>query len=201
MTLLGLDFDNTIVKYDKLFHRLALEKGLIDTCIPKQKTAVREHLIKRGQENMFTFLQGEVYGNRISEAEPAIGMLEALRQAKENGAELLLISHKTKYPFKGPKYDLHKAAMEWLEMHGFFNTQKGLCLKKENIYFEESRRKKIRRIVTTGCSIYVDDLPEILKMIPDKVKRILYDPEEYHKTTNINIDKMDDWNKLTKIIR
>ena len=33
MTLLGLDFDNTLVCYDKLFHKLALEKGLIDKSI------------------------------------------------------------------------------------------------------------------------------------------------------------------------
>ena len=30
MTLLGLDFDNTLVRYDKLFHQLAVEKGLIE---------------------------------------------------------------------------------------------------------------------------------------------------------------------------
>ena len=30
MTLLGLDFDNTLVRYDNLFHKLALEKGLIN---------------------------------------------------------------------------------------------------------------------------------------------------------------------------
>ena len=29
MTLLGLDFDNTLVRYDKLFHQLAVEKGLL----------------------------------------------------------------------------------------------------------------------------------------------------------------------------
>ena len=30
MTLLGLDFDNTLVRYDKLFYKVALEKGLIE---------------------------------------------------------------------------------------------------------------------------------------------------------------------------
>ena len=29
MTLLGLDFDNTLVHYDELFHQLAVERKLI----------------------------------------------------------------------------------------------------------------------------------------------------------------------------
>ena len=37
MTLLGLDFDNTLVRYDKLFHKLALEKNLIEQEIPANK--------------------------------------------------------------------------------------------------------------------------------------------------------------------
>ena len=65
MTLLGLDFDNTLVRYDKLFHRLALEKGLIEHTIKKDKKAIRDYLREKGQDNEFTLLQGEVYGGRI----------------------------------------------------------------------------------------------------------------------------------------
>ena len=34
MTLLGLDFDNTLVEYDEAFHQLALEKKLITNLVP-----------------------------------------------------------------------------------------------------------------------------------------------------------------------
>ena len=37
MKVLGIDFDNTIIKYDELFHRIAYEKGLIPQDIPIQK--------------------------------------------------------------------------------------------------------------------------------------------------------------------
>ena len=37
MTLLGLDFDNTLVRYDKLFHKLAKEKGLIEHHVPEKR--------------------------------------------------------------------------------------------------------------------------------------------------------------------
>ena len=41
MKALGIDFDNTIVKYDNLFYRVALEKGLIDTSIGRSKKEIR----------------------------------------------------------------------------------------------------------------------------------------------------------------
>ena len=44
MTLLGLDFDNTLVLYDNLFHQIALEKGLIDHSVAANKIAIRDYL-------------------------------------------------------------------------------------------------------------------------------------------------------------
>ncbi len=38
--LVGLDFDNTIVCYDRLFHRLASERGFITEAVPATKGAV-----------------------------------------------------------------------------------------------------------------------------------------------------------------
>ena len=46
MTLLGLDFDNTIVRYDNLFHKLAIEKGLIEQSVPRDKKAIRDYIMK-----------------------------------------------------------------------------------------------------------------------------------------------------------
>jgi len=41
---IGIDFDNTIVSYDTLFHRVALERGLIPISVPANKISVREYL-------------------------------------------------------------------------------------------------------------------------------------------------------------
>ena len=120
MTLLGLDFDNTLVRYDKLFHQLALEKNLIEQIVPANKTAIRDYLREQGKEEQFTLLQGEVYGPRILEAEPAEGMLEALNKLNKNGVQMVLVSHKTRTPYMGPAYDLHQAAWNWLEKYEFF---------------------------------------------------------------------------------
>src|SRR4029079_9696971 len=60
--LIGLDFDNTIVRYDRLFHRLARKRGLIPDGIPVSKQAVRDHLRANGREADWTELQGMAYG-------------------------------------------------------------------------------------------------------------------------------------------
>ena len=41
---IGVDFDNTIVCYDTLFHRLAVEEGLIPPDIPPRKEIGRAHV-------------------------------------------------------------------------------------------------------------------------------------------------------------
>jgi len=175
MTLVGLDFDNTLVSYDLLFKKLALEKNLIDESVAAEKKAIRDHLHSKGQDEQFTLLQGEVYGKRIEDAEPADGMLETLRTVQSIGIDLVLISHKTKVPYVGPSYDLHNAAKCWLTKHGFF-SKAGLAWKEDQVFFEGSANDKISRIMEIGCNYFIDDLPEILISLPNSIKGILYDP-------------------------
>ena len=112
MTLLGLDFDNTLVRYDNLFHSLAVEKSLIDKSMAADKIRIRNYLREQGRDDDFTLLQGEVYGLRILDANPAEGMLNTLVNLKSMGIPMVLVSHKTRFPYKGPQYNLHQAAMD-----------------------------------------------------------------------------------------
>lgn len=196
MTLLGLDFDNTLVCYDKLFHQLALEKSLIKESLPSNKMAVRDYLRSQGKDEEFTLLQGEVYGLRILEAEPAAGMLKTLSELHQRGIPMVLVSHKTRTPYKGPAYDLHQAALSWLEKHGFFAPD-SLGWSRDQVFFEESKQAKVRRIETQGCTHYVDDLPEILEMLPSSIQTILYDPNSSH--SNHKSLHLTDWSLLCKI--
>ena len=199
MTLLGLDFDNTLVRYDKLFHQLALEKNLIEESLPTDKTAIRDYLRSQGLEEEFTLLQGEVYGSRILDAEPAEGMLKALDELHQLGISMVLVSHKTQTPYKGPKYDLRQAAWSWLEKYGFFDCN-GLAWNLDQVFFEESKQDKIVRIETQGCSHYVDDLPEILEMLPNTVERYLYDPRCKLKQNLGEIKVLQNWLDIIKSI-
>ena len=109
--ILGIDFDNTIVKYDSLFHKLAVEHSYIDVRTAKKKSAVRDAMNSKGMAKEFTKLQGEVYGKRIVEALKADNMLGSLETLYSKGVKLVIVSHKTKYPIEGPKYDLREAAI------------------------------------------------------------------------------------------
>ena len=122
-----------------------------------------------------------MYGLRILEAEPAEGMLKALGELHQRGIPMVLVSHKTRTPYKGPAYDLHQAAWGWLEQHGFFAPD-GLCWSRNQVFFENSKQAKVARIEANGCSHYVDDLPEILEMIHPDIQTILYDPATQHKS-------------------
>ena len=194
MTLLGLDFDNTLVRYDKLFHQLALEKSLIEESLPADKTAIRNYLRSQGQDEQFTLLQGEVYGLRILDAEPAEGMLNALGELHQRGIPMVLVSHKTQTPYKGPSYDLHQAAWSWLEKQGFFAPD-GLGWSRDQVFFEESKQAKVARIEALCCTHYVDDLPEILEMIPNNIQAILYDPKQTH--TNYDGHRHIQWETIS----
>ena len=170
---LGLDFDNTLIRYDELFHKVAREQGLISNSVLPQKNKIRDHLREKGIEEEWTKLQGEVYGNRILEAVAWEGMLETLSALQKRGVELYIVSHKTKVPYSGPAYDLHAAAQSWLEKQGFF-SRNGLNWQPEQVFFEQTKEAKVQRIQQLSCTHYVDDLPEILEMLPPSVKGIFF---------------------------
>jgi len=186
---LGLDFDNTLISYDQLFYRVALDKGLIPAEIPKQKNAVRDSMRERGIEEEWTRLQGEVYGSRILEAEPYPGMLATLKQLASKHIPMCIVSHKTRTPYLGEPWDLHAAARGWLQQQGFL-AAKGLAWSESQIFFELTKEEKVARILALGCTHYVDDLPEILAMLPARVERILFAPSQ-------DIQGQPDWKRMS----
>lgn len=158
---LGFDFDNTIVSYDRLFHKVALEKAYIPASTPVNKNAVRDTMRSQNQEPLWTELQGYVYGERMQEAEVFPDVLEVLGALHKVGHELYIISHKTKKPYIGPPYDLHASARTWISTH-LIDGQNQLLIPMHHVFFHERKEEKIARIRETRCDIFLDDLPEIL---------------------------------------
>tara|TARA_Y100000294_G_scaffold125312_1_gene116697 strand:+ start:2251 stop:2859 length:609 start_codon:yes stop_codon:yes gene_type:complete len=173
--LIGLDFDNTLISYDQLFFTCALEDGLIPASLSADKMAVRDHLRESGREDVWTRLQGEVYGVRIMEAPVFAGAFEALAALQRDGFSTCLVSHKTRVPYLGEGHDLRLAASNWLEGHGFFDEQ-GLGWTPDQVFFESTKAEKVARIVSLGCTHFVDDLSEVLEMLPDTITRVLFSP-------------------------
>ena len=177
---IGLDFDNTIVSYDALFYEVALEQDLVPLDTPANKVAVRDYLRRVGKEEFWTEMQGYVYGARMEEALAYPGAIEFMRWARLAGHDLAIVSHKTKHPFLGPKYDLHAAARSWIDK--YLGENASALITADQVFFELTKEEKLVRIGSFGCEIFLDDLPEILqaKAFPADTRRVLFDPEGHH---------------------
>ena len=194
---IGIDFDNTIVSYDTLFHKVAVEQGAVPALTPPTKLAVRDHLRAIGKEDVWTEMQGYVYGARMDEAEAYPGVLDFLRWARNNAIAVNIISHKTRHPFIGQKYDLHEAARSWIKTHLVEDAQ--LLVSPGNVFFELTKEDKLRRIAAAGCDWFIDDLPEILQAetFPLTAKRILFDPEAHHASEAV-LARMSGWGEIRR---
>jgi len=194
---IGVDFENTIVCYDGAFHAAALEEGLIPPSVALNKNAVRDHLRRNGQEEEWIHLQGLVYGKRMELASPFGGAFDVLRTLVAKGFEVAIISHKTLHPYRGPAYDLHLAAREWLDQKGFF-SQVGLA--REAVFFELTKAEKITRIATQRCTHFIDDLPEILadQQFPATTKPLLFDPAGSFPDAGFPVIR--DWAQLDSVL-
>ena len=181
--VIGIDFDNTIVCYDDVFRRAALELKLIPDSFSGGKRQIRDHLRGGDREPEWTRLQGHVYGVSIADAQPFPGILEALRTLRQRRIGVYIVSHRTRRPLLGDAHDLHLAADAWLETHGFYEAPL-TGLSRERVFFEPTVRSKLRRIHSTACTHFVDDLPEFLldPEFPAGVDRILFDPAGTERT-------------------
>lgn len=189
---IGIDFDNTIVSYDALFYKVALEQGVIPPTLAVSKLAVRNHLRAIDQEEIWTEMQGYVYGARMDEASMYPGVLEFFRWAQVQKIDLSIVSHKTRHPFIGPQYDLHNAARQWVEHHLIEDGMR--LIDPARVNFELTKDEKIKRIGAIGCDCFIDDLPEIFiaETFPAPVRRVLFDPEANHPAVP-GIDVVNSW--------
>jgi hypothetical protein len=72
-------------------------------------------------------------------------------------------------------------------------------LRKDQVFFELTKQEKISRIVALGCTHYVDDLPEILDMLPDGMQKILFS-QDANPPKDPDWELMTTWQNLPKIL-
>ena len=136
--IVGIDFDNTIVCYDGLFHEAAVAREMIPAETLPAKKAVRDFLRAAGRENDWTELQGLVYGHEIRSAKPFDGAAAFLARCRDERVTVNVISHRTKQPFVGTAIDMHQAARDWLDAQQWF-TDTAHGLDQERVFFEETK--------------------------------------------------------------
>ena len=197
-----MDLDNTIICYDQLFVSVAIEKGLISQTDVSVwgKLEVKSAIQRLHGNDVWTALQGEIYGSRLLEANPFSGVADFFLQCRLHGIPTCIISHKTKYPTLGPRYNLHKAAFAWLEKHGWFETD-GIGICRSDVEFHETLSKKLDAIGRRRCRVFIDDLPEVFAAtnFPAHTSRILFDPGFCH-TLAPGIERATTWKQMTDVV-
>jgi len=173
----GIDFDNTIVRYDRVFTEAARVRGWVANDFFGSKKQLRDavRLLPDG-EIKWQILQGEVYGDRMVEAEPFPGVVDFIDAVRRRGVEMFIVSHKTRYSSYDPhKIDLREAALEWMEKNGFFDPGR-LAFSRQQIFFADTRAEKIALISALGCGLFIDDLEEVFgdPAFPANVTRVLF---------------------------
>jgi hypothetical protein len=198
--IIGVDFDNTIVCYDELFVKVARERFELPTFACENKNAVRDYLRAQGREDEWTELQGCVYGLRISEAEPYPDAIECLRHWVHQGIDVYIVSHRSKWPYRGPQYDLHESARRWLADRLFLDAD-GVGLRPDAAFFELTKHEKVARVRSLGCTHFIDDLPEVLSLLGDsaRTQRFLFDPHRQHSEVP-QVRRVAAWKELNAAI-
>jgi hypothetical protein len=195
---IGLDFDNTIIRYDDVFVAAAKERGLIPDGFEGSKQQVRDaiRLIEDG-ETSWQKLQGYVYGEGIGGASLFDGLGAFLRRAHANGDTVSIVSHKTEYGHYDPlRVNLRDAALGWMEAQGFFDPE-GFGLSNENVHFGATREEKLAGIRASGVEVFIDDLEEVLDEpdFPAGVRKILF---SQHPVSGKSYPVYATWSEITE---
>jgi hypothetical protein len=171
-----VDFDNTLVTYDKLLAAIARERGLIDSAGPETKRALRDRIrLLPDGENEWQRCQAALYGRRISEARLIDGVPRFFQLCRENSIPTYIVSHKTEFSAFDPGVNLRSAALEWMAANGFFDT---LGLSSSDVFFAGTRAEKIERVRELHCTHFIDDLEETFlePAFPSQIEKLLYEP-------------------------
>lgn len=196
---IGIDFDNTIVTYDKVFHRHAVRLGHISADVGMSKREIRDaiRLLPDG-ESKWIRLQGLVYGHCIDEAEFSPGVERFLNICRDNSIRTYIISHKTRYPALGPQYDLRDAARKWIGQRELVSA---FGLSMDDCYFVDTLADKLLKIAECRCDYFIDDLVEVFenKDFPTGVRKIYYSPLS-DPDYPVNISGFNSWDSIHEFV-
>ena len=175
--IVGLDFDNTIINYNESIYWYAVNHGFCDVSVSRDKKTIRDRIRQLEDGEMkWRKLQAYVYGPGIMDGVLNRGVLEFVRACGEHKVKVYIISHKTKFAASDETGTrLRESALSWIRDTGFFD-QTGLC--RKDVFFEDTREDKINRLITLGCTHFIDDLEETFRepSFPQNVVKILYAP-------------------------
>ena len=174
--LIGLDFDNTLARYDSVFSVEAKKQGLVSNEWQGAKRDLKNklHSTQNGGK-LWQKIQGQVYGPSMHKADLFPGVARFLLRCKLQGHTVFIVSHKTKYGHFDPtKTLLRQAALDWMQSKGFFDENE-FAIHRENVFFATTRREKVEKIKSLNLDVFIDDLEEVFSEddFPD-IRKILF---------------------------
>lgn len=199
--IFGVDFDNTIVSYDHLFHKSAQEIGVE---VPRKifsKKALRDYVrsLKDG-ELIWQKIQADVYGRRMFEAKLIDGFDAFVETCRSHSIPVFIVSHKTELAAQDPELNLRSAAVDWMTGKGFFDGSR-FGFSHSDIFFEDTRQNKIRRIHKLGCTHFVDDMEEVLldDEFPRDTVKMLFSGKVFREKDN-GLRRFSSWHEIFAFI-
>lgn len=190
----GFDLDNTLIDYSGAVE----EYCRLKTLIPCTNIGMlREQLGKDSSSDYeWQLAQGWLYTEGLQFAQLGLGSIDLCNYLTQQGFQLYIVSHKTSHtPDFCGSIPLHDLATKWIKKSAIKNYFK----ETERIYFEPTRRAKVKRIRELAVSYFVDDLEEVFKEseFPISTKSFLI-----YKTSsqNPNLKCVRDFNEIEEIL-
>jgi hypothetical protein len=149
--MIAIDLDNTIIRYDRAFEAAAARLQCLPSGTQINKATVKTAALASGGNDLWTRLQGLAYGEEIAKAEIFPGCVEFIAAARE---ELVIVSHKTRFPALGEPSDLRGAARAFLALTPFAGIP---------LHFLDTREAKVAKIAELRPRALIDDLPRSFK--------------------------------------
>jgi hypothetical protein len=197
-TIIGVDFDNTIVSYDEVIYEVAVEQGLVPPDVNRSKKGVRDQIRQLPDGDIeWQKVQAIVYGPKMGRARLIAGVSQFFKQCRQHRIEVYIVSHKTEYAhYDKTRTNLRQAALGWMAQYNFFEAA-GLGLSRQQVYFGSTRREKIEHIQQLGCTHFIDDLEELFleETFPTQIDKILYTPHDFPSAL-VGVRVMSSWKKI-----
>ena len=192
MRFIAFDLDNTILDYGTSLHQLRLDRAELNKISAYTKADFKLRVIAEFGEDYWTELQGFLYTEYVVYSRIDPEFVELLNYLKANQWQTSIISHKTEFPYMGPKLNMRDCALKRLEVAG---VEKLLT---DGVHFFSTKEEKITHINLVKPNIYIDDLEEILDLLSNEITRLLFSPANPESTSKYN--PVYDWRSLYKYL-
>jgi hypothetical protein len=200
---IGIDLDNTIIDYQKVFALVAHELGLIEPFMDRSKKELRDFIRRlEGGELRWQQIQAQVYGPRLAEAEVMEGFREFLVGTLACGHDVFILSHKTRFAAQDKDHtcDLREVAINWLKENEIVSASPQ-SIPEDRVLFFDDRSSKIADIARLGCDLFVDDLPEIFadENFPKKTVSVRIGSASKNEEMP-TVESFPDWKNITTYV-